>query len=257
MNRFSALLKSIHDQLDVPQPAKSRILLEIAADLEDTYEFYRERGESEENATRLAQEKFILDDLTIAELSSIHQPLLRKWMDRISLNVQSRWERVLLILTLLTIAALSGRVLLSTDFMQNSIFVWPIWGTTIAGAVAFFIKFYKLYLVKDHQAKILRKGIDIVGYLGAFSLALGFTGYFYELLHYGVDTVYPGGSLITVITTVTDSPQRIIDITNCFIGSSTVMLASLFSTLFMALLWYILNNKATAIEMAEAETLLA
>lgn len=257
MSRFTSLLKSIHEQLDVPQPTKSRILLEIAADLEDTYEFYRERGESEADATRFAQEKFILDDSTIAELSSIHQPLLRKWMDRISFNVQSRWERIVLILTLLTIALLSGRVLLSTHFLQNSAFVWPIWGITIAGLVAFFIKFYKLYLVKDYRTKRLRKGIDIVGYFGAFSLALGFTGYFYELLFYGVDTVYPGGSFITVITTVIDSQQRIMDITNCFIASSTVMLASLFSTLFMALLWYILNNKATAIEMAEAESLLA
>ncbi len=35
---------------DLPQPAKSRILLEMAADLEDLYEVYREQGLGDEVA---------------------------------------------------------------------------------------------------------------------------------------------------------------------------------------------------------------
>lgn len=257
MSRFSSLLNSINDRLDAPQPVKARILLEISADLEDAYDFYRENGESEEEATRLAQEKFILDDSTISELSALHQPLLQKWMDKMSGSLQSRGERVLLILTLLTIALFSGQSVFSHDFFQHSIFIWPIWGLALAGIVQFFIKFYKLYLFKDFNTKTLRKGIDVVGYIGAFSLALGFTGYFYELLRHGVDTVYPGGSLITIVTMVPKSQQHVGTVAECFAAASSVMMASLLSTMFLALFWYMLNIKATAVEMTEAESLLA
>lgn len=258
MSRFSSLLQHINDRLDVPQPAKSRILLEIATDLEDAYEVFREHGHSEEDATRLAQERFLLDDSTIAELENIYQPFFKKMLDRFSLQVQSRWQRVILVLTLLSIAALSGQVMLTHDFFsQASPFIWPVVGISITGIVLFFIKFFKLYLLKQHQRKILRKGVDALLYLGVLSLALGFVGYFYELLRYSINTVYPGGSLITVIVTVTDSPQRILDIYTCFVTSSTVMMASLLSTLFLALFWYVLNHKVARIEMAEAASLLA
>ena len=257
MSRFSSLLNSINDRLDVPQPKKSRILIEIAADLQDAYDFYREQGKSEREATQLAQEKFILDDSTISELSSIHQPLVKKWMDTISLNVQSRWERIILILTLLSIAAFSGRVMLTNSFFErSSIFVWPIWAVFTAGIIQFFIKFYRLYLLKDHDSKNLRKGIDVIAYLAVFGIFLGFAGYFYELLFYSIDTIIPGGSLITVLVTVTDSLNRIRDITTCFTTSATVMMASLFSGMFLALLWYILNKAAAKIEIAEANSLL-
>lgn len=57
MNPFNPLLKRINDKLDLSQPAKSRIVLEIAADLEDLYRIYRDRGLSEEEALHKAQEK--------------------------------------------------------------------------------------------------------------------------------------------------------------------------------------------------------
>ena len=257
MSRFSSLLNDVNNRLDLPQQAKARIILEIASDLEDAYDIYRERGLSEAEATQAAQEKFILDDSTIAELSSIHQPFLKKWMDNLAGGVESRWERVVLILTLLTIAALSGHALSKISFFESSsIFVWPVIGVSIAGIVQFFVKFYSLYFIKDHKPKFLRKGIDSVAHLGAFSIALGFTGYFYELFHYGVDTVYPGGSLITVICTVANSHQQIQNISNCFLTSSSVMVASLLSTMFLALFWYVLTNKAASIELAEAASLL-
>ena len=40
MKQFTALLKSINERLDLPQPTKSRIILEIAADLDDLYQLY-------------------------------------------------------------------------------------------------------------------------------------------------------------------------------------------------------------------------
>lgn len=54
MNRFGARLREIHERIDLPQPLKSRIILEIASDMNDTYEELRGRGLGEEEAARRA-----------------------------------------------------------------------------------------------------------------------------------------------------------------------------------------------------------
>jgi len=42
MEKFNSILKSISEKIELPQPMKSRILLEISADLNDTYELFLE-----------------------------------------------------------------------------------------------------------------------------------------------------------------------------------------------------------------------
>ena len=258
MSRFSSLLNDINDRLDVPPQVKARIILEIAADLDDAFDYFRQQGLSEAEATAQAQEKFILDEDTIAELSIIHQPLMKKWLDKVAVYTENRWERAALILTLLVLVVLSGQSLAKVHFFENAgLFVWPILGVAIAGIIQFFIKFQTFFNRKALKAHTLRKGIDTVAYLGAFSIALGFTGYFYELFRTGMNTVFPGGSLITMICTVVESQQQLTDIYTCFVTSATVMTASLLTALFLALLWFVLNNKATAMEMKKAASLLA
>jgi hypothetical protein len=51
MTRFSEILRSTAVRLDLPQPSKSNILLELAADLEDLFQHYREQGHDEEDST--------------------------------------------------------------------------------------------------------------------------------------------------------------------------------------------------------------
>lgn len=257
MNRFSSLLRNINERMDIPQPAKSRILLEISADLEDAYNLYVEQGFSDQDATRLAQEKFILDDEAIDELVRIHQSSLKRWLDRFSLQMQSRWERVILILTLLSIAAISGQLVVSSQFFRNSsVFVWPIWGVSVIGVILFFYKYYRIYILKDHFIKTARKGIVGFLFLGLASLLLGTIGYFYELFLAGVNSILPGSSLITVVCTVPDTQEKLVSIVECFIKCSSVMMVSLMVTLFLALFWYVMISKIGLIERAEAESLL-
>ena len=258
MNRFSSLLNNINDRLEVPQPTKSRILLEIAADLEDTYTYYRDQGCTEEEATQRAQEKFILDDMALADLTLIYQTPLKKWLDRFSTQMQSRWERTILVLTILTVVAVSGRAILSSHFFQNAgLFVWPIWATALGGIFIFLMTFYNLYLLKEHHLKNTIKQVNSLAYLGIGCLVLGLLGYFYELLKNGINTILPGGSLVTIICTVTDSPEHMMNLYHCFVSSSTVMMASLLSTLVLGLFWHILLSKSAEIEMADAAALLA
>ena len=50
MTRFRDILLRTSDRLELPQPVKSRILLEISADLEDIYDECVSRGMSGEEA---------------------------------------------------------------------------------------------------------------------------------------------------------------------------------------------------------------
>ena len=49
---FVSLLKKINNKLDLPQNTKSKIILEIAADLEDLSNYYLTQGLSENEAKK-------------------------------------------------------------------------------------------------------------------------------------------------------------------------------------------------------------
>ena len=53
MHRFEAVLKRIGSRLELPHPARTRVLEELSSDLEDLYRAYRARGlDGEEAASR-------------------------------------------------------------------------------------------------------------------------------------------------------------------------------------------------------------
>ena len=62
MTRFTDTLTKLNDRLDLPQPVRSRILLEIASNLEALYPHFRGDGLCEEAARRQAVEHCDLSD---------------------------------------------------------------------------------------------------------------------------------------------------------------------------------------------------
>jgi len=127
MTQFTPILKRINDSLDLPQPIKSRIILEMASDLEDAYIFYLQKGLNKNEAAQKAEEKFILTDEALSELTQIHQPLFRKFMDKLFDQAQTRWEKVILFLVLLSITTIGLKIIFTTQFFfRASNFVWLI-----------------------------------------------------------------------------------------------------------------------------------
>ena len=57
MSRFAELLGRTAARLDIPQPARSRVLLELAGDLDALYEHYRGLGLEEDEASRRVAER--------------------------------------------------------------------------------------------------------------------------------------------------------------------------------------------------------
>ena len=121
MSRFAPLLERTNRALDVPQPQKSRIMEELAADAADLFEHLRARGIGEAEATREVETWLLTDPEHIRELEEIHRPLHLRWANRFTQRRGPPGERfalALILLGLLAVAAhlLSGTRVLSAPF---------------------------------------------------------------------------------------------------------------------------------------------
>jgi len=199
MNRFAPLLKRISDRLNLPQPLKSRILLEMAGDLEELYVFYRKKGLSEQEAMQKAEEKIDANDETIRLLVQLNDTAFRKYLRSVvsycslpaKLNdtVFRKYLRWFL-KTTLRLIEYSGLILLiasifivsfRTNYTNTSHFTWIVLSLAAAVACTAVLKFYKLYIKKDHTISRLHSGFPLILFLGGLSLLIGITGFFIEL----------------------------------------------------------------------------
>jgi hypothetical protein len=244
MSRFAERLREISEKLDLPQPEKSHILLEIASDLDDMYRFFREEGLGEEAAAKRAEERLDLSDEALRELVEIHESGMRKLLDRISEQARSRWERVLLAMAVIVIAAYSGRQILSAQlYTQASRFVWPILLFALAALVITIWQIYKLYIKKDHDIRTLGVGLPWLIAAGASSLLTGLLGMMYEFHR-------------SVRMAVAEADRSLVFLVECALRCSAMMMVGLVTAIAIGIVWFILMNKVRSIEIAEAAWLI-
>jgi hypothetical protein len=244
MSRFAERLREISEKLDLPQPEKSHIRLEIASDLDDMYRFFREEGLGEEAAAKRAEERLDLSDEALRELVEIHESGMRKLLDRISEQARSRWERVLLAMAVIVIAAYSGRQILSAQlYTQASRFVWPILLFALAALVITIWQIYKLYIKKDHDIRTLGVGLPWLIAAGASSLLTGLLGMMYEFHR-------------SVRMAVAEADRSLVFLVECALRCSAMMMVGLVTAIAIGIVWFILMNKVRSIEIAEAAWLI-
>ena len=244
MSRFAGRLREISDKLDLPQPDKSHILLEIASDLDDIYRFYRDKGLGEEEAARRAGEKLDLSDEALRELVEIHESGMRKLMGRISEQARSRWERILLAMAVIVIAAYSGRQILSAQlYTQASRFVWPILLFALAALVITIWQVYKLYIKKNHDIRTLGAGLPWLPGAGAASLLSGRLGMMYEFHR-------------SALMAVDEVDRSLVFLVECALRCSAMMMVGLVTAIVIGIVWFVLINKVRRIEIAEAAWLI-
>jgi hypothetical protein len=244
MSRFAERLREISEKLDLPQPEKSHILLEIASDLDDMYRFFREEGLGEEAAAKRVEERLDLSDEALRELVEIHESGMRKLLDRISEQARSRWERVLLAMAVIVIAAYSGRQILSAQlYTQASRFVWPILLFALAALVITIWQIYKLYIKKDHDIRTLGVGLPWLIAAGASSLLTGLLGMMYEFHR-------------SVRMAVAEADRSLVFLVECALRCSAMMMVGLVTAIAIGIVWFILMNKVRSIEIAEAAWLI-
>ena len=245
MSRFAGVLKKISDGLDLPQPTRSRILLEMAGDLEDLYEHHRAQGLDEEQAARRAEDAFAASDEALKHLARIHVAD-GGLTDRVTRQVGSWWEKALLVIWLLGVILVANAVVTKVHFFVIiSRFVWPIVGLAAAALVIAVWKLYELFLKKPTDPRRFRSGLGALLFLAGASLALAVCGFFYHLRWYAFQ-VYDGG------------PEKVFGLlSNWLLAVSSLMIIGLLTAIFSALAWFLLTGLVARAENREAAALLA
>lgn len=253
MKQFAPLLERINQKLDLPQPAKSRILLEIAADLEDLYEYYRSQGLDENEARQRSEEKFDMTDDAVKELISIHQSLFKRLFDKLSQQAQSRWERILLFVSLLIITAMTANTIFMTKFFNYaSHFVWLPVALTISGLAIALTKYYSIFIKKEHQIKTIRKGLPLLFFIGSSSLVFSIFGYCYEIYRAGEYSIFMHWFLMIIISpSAKNTGFDLFKLYEFMVRSSSLMLFGIFSFMLISIIWYGLTIKSIQIEKNE------
>jgi hypothetical protein len=260
MNRFHDFLKEIGGKLEIPQPIKSRIILEIAADLEALYQHYLKQGNGKNAALKKAQEKIDFSDDALRQLTQIHASSLQKYLDKLSEHAQTRWERSSLGIILLTISVPSVYQIIITEFFRNaSVFIWPILAITIFAGIIFLLKFYQIFIKKDHAVYKIHEGLSLIFILAAGSLVVTVCGYFVELYSLKSENLFYAMNPLLLVLLNLDIPAHndiLIPTAQWLIKSSSMVMFGLLATIFILLFWFVLSVKVKNIEEAESSTLL-
>ena len=245
MSRFAGTLRDLSERLDLPQPARARVLTEVAGDLEDLYQLYLERGSPEESAEREALGRLDLSDEALRGLARVHGGWFRRLSDSISERAGSRWETGLLGLLVLGTIALSGAILNAVPMSRSA----GVWLAPVVGAAVIVIgvgvwKLYTLSLRGDHRPRRLRTGL---GAMLGFSVAQFFVAF-----------VGLGSSAIQALRGLGVDPAQAGPLTLQWFQSALALLVmSMSLALVGGLFWFFLLGKVTSIEHDEAAALLA
>jgi len=244
MKEFLSVLGEIENKLNIPQPARSRVLLEIGMDMEDTFNLYLEKGMSRKTAIQKTKEQFNPSDDIIAELSELHQSLYTRLVDKLSGQFQSKIEKTGMVVLIIFIALFSGKIIISNSFFFNaSSLTLPVMGIGFLAIVLSLNKAFNLYIKMDHNISRLRNGLPSILFLGGASLLAGVIGFFIETYHFFGEAAFNIDNFLMLFT-------------GYLIRISSMMMISLLLTLLVATIWFILINKVLRIEQSESEMLM-
>ncbi len=227
------------ERLDLPQPAKGRILAEIAADLEGLHHHYLEQGLSEEDARSKAAEMADLADETLMQLVEVHQSGITRWLDGLSMQARAGWERGLFIIMVAMLLFSGVPIIAGEDFFSDSNpFIWPVAVFGLCALMLVIWKSYLLYIRKDHRIGRIHRGLSSLIFLGMLSTALAVFGFTVELYIALKKLIFHQEGLWLYLI---EWLQR----------GTPLLLFSLSITLSTALIWFLLTSKVQKIVAAE------
>lgn len=185
MTGFDAELRALARELSLPEPTRSRVLLELRSDLEDMAGALRERGVAEEEARRRALTTLLPDAAARSALAVVHRPLYQRVVDRFSVPGRHRLERgFLAVLAGLQLAVGAG-LLVRLDLLRSpSSFLWPVLVLAALVPTAGVAKLLELYVVRSAGRDRLRRGVTLPLVLGGAAAVVAFGGLVVDL--YGV-----------------------------------------------------------------------
>jgi len=237
MDRFGRVLRRVDRRLEVREPERSRILQELAVDLADLYRAYRDRGCSEEEARRRAEEWLLPDEDSLDSLRRLNRPLLERVLGPLSEVGRSRRETA--VLTVLSLGAVAaGLAALGTSSLLR--LSDPTVGAVgVLGALGLGLAARRALDLVVGPARRRRAVLPTVGLpaLSAAAVLIGALGGCLELAH-GLTSAGAGAS------------GRIWEAVGSAVGAGVL---GLIVALLLELGWFWLEVRVWAIRRARAE----
>jgi hypothetical protein len=236
MNDLTRVLRDIHDRLDLPQPARSRVIIEIASDIQDLEEQLVGEG--------MALERCDLSDDAVAELARVHSPVYRRFLDRLSAQARTRWERSMLALACLVVVLTTGQAVVSVEVLRaGGVVAWLATAVAVAALLFAATRGYAAFVAQDHDPVRLRRGLVVLPAAVAYNLLLAAVGAW--------------GGFFRVAWRFADNPaDGLVLLTGWLRTSTAATIVCLLSAILVGMLWYVVESKVTRIEQAEAALLL-
>jgi len=243
MSRFARILQSTAERLDIPQPSKANVLLELAADLEDLFLYYKNQGHDDATAMRMAEERLHANDDVLRQLARVHASAFQRWVERFSDRTRSAGERILLLVVVLFSLIFFGAQLSGTPLLRDAgPYIWPVAAIAAAGFALALAKLYQLYVKKDHHVRRLRNGLPELLFL---ALAGSFVGLF-GVVH---------GLWAATFGAAMERGDPAILFHRWLFESVATLIVGLLVTIAASLAWFLILNKVLRIERAEASQL--
>lgn len=244
MNRFNRVLMDTDARLSVSEPARSRILLEIAADMEGLHREFLSRGLSPEDADAEVLEHFDLSDEALRELIRVHDTPLQRSLETLSGPVEGKWSRLLLGVLALFVVVGSGTLLVNTQLYRDaSGLVWVLMPLLLLGWLMAALRGLQMARQRDSWSHALRVGLSRLLGLALAIPALAFVGLWIEL--------YRG--ILRIRATPAEAMVHIVDWLHMASATLTVALGG---SLILGFLWFFLDSRARRMERRAAADLL-
>ena len=245
MSDFADALRGIDQRLHLPQPARARVILEIAGDLEDLYGHYVSSGMTEEDARKAALAGLDATDEVLRELSEVHASGMRRSMDRLVRQADSGWARALLWVVVAGAVVTAARVVLSPMFVDDAgVFLWPIGLSLVAGVAIGVLLLVRLQRFDADDPGPARRSLDRIATLIAAEGFFAGAGIWAEL-YWAVGRMAGDGGPLT--------PGFFAWV----VRSSALLCAGLASALILALVWILVSHRTAVMEDARAGVLMA
>lgn len=245
MKRFVRVLSEAQERLKIPEPSRTQVLLEMASDLEDSYQFHLSQGCDKAEAAQRAEEAFGTSDEALKHLSRIHETNLGGMQNRLSGQVGRPWEKVLL-LAIVAFEILAAAKIVSHEAfsMFLSPFTWPIAGLALAALVFTAWKLYQIFFNSGSDVRQIRSGLGALLFFACASLAVSGCGFLFHLQRF------------FRLNYETAPESLFMNFAGWMATISFMMTLGLLLAMLTALIWFVLFNLAARSERREIEALL-
>ncbi len=243
MSGRETVLAALAERLDLPQPARSRVLLEVAGDLADLEAAYRARGLEPGEARARALERLDLSEEAVRDLVRVHGSRLRRALDRLGETGRRRGERIALLALLGFLVLGTGALAPTPGLLADSgPGVWLVAAAAIPGLLLAATKAYAIWGRDAHDPRRLRRGLDVLLLLAGLSAAVGLVGWWLGLRE--------------VAVAAEAAPQAALGLGLAWLvsGSATVVVG-IQAAVALGLTWLALAGKISRVEREEADLL--